>query len=212
MTREEAKNIIEAFLFASSRPLSITDMTAAIEEMDSKIVKELVYELKSDYEKQNKSFQIAELAGGFQLATDAYYAPWIKKLLGKEKTQRLSMPALETLAIIAYKQPITRGEIEAIRGVNVDGILESLLEKNLIKTSGRREAAGRPFVYVTREEFLVHFGLKALEDLPKLKEFTEADIDLGNKDVVIENVSAEKVSEEKREEIQDGAGETAKTD
>ena len=156
--------------------------------MQSTLIRDLVYELKNEYEIQKRSFTIAEIAGGFQLVTDSYYAPWIKRLLIKEKTQRLSMPAMETLAIIAYKQPLTKSEMETIRGVNIDGVIENLLEKNLIKTSGRREAPGRPFIYTTTDEFLVHFGLKSLEDLPKLKEFTEKDIQLGGNDVVVQNI------------------------
>lgn len=182
MTKEEAKRIIEALLFATNKPVSINDMVTALEDVDAvdaALVRDLLGELNSEYEAQNRSFGIAEIAGGFQLVADAYYAPWIKKLLNREKAQRLSAPALETLAIIAYKQPVTRSEIEGIRGVNVDGVVESLLEKNLIKTSGRREAPGRPFVYAVTEEFLVHFGLRSLEDLPKLKEFTEKDIEIG---------------------------------
>lgn len=183
MTKEEAKRIIEALLFASNSPVGINDLASVLEGVDSTLIRDLVYELKNEYESQGRSFGIIEIAGGFQLAADSYYAPWIRKLLGKDRAQRLSMPALETLAIIAYKQPLTRSEIEAIRGVNVDGVLENLLEKNLIKTSGRKEAPGRPFVYTTTEEFLVHFGLKSLEDLPRLKEFTEKDIQTGEKGV-----------------------------
>lgn len=203
MTNEEAKRIIEALLFASDGPVSINEMATVLEDVDSTLVRDLVYSLKAEYENQERSFTITEVAGGFQLVTDAYYAPWIKRLLGKERAQRLSMPALETLAIIAYKQPLTRSEIESIRGVNIEGVLENLLEKNLIKTSGRKEAPGRPFVYTITEEFLIHFGLKSLEDLPKLKEFTEKDIQLGEQPGVI--------VEDKKEEIKDGTGETAKT-
>jgi len=206
MTNEEAKRIIEALLFATNKPVSINDMAMALEDIEAAVIRDLIGELNNEYEAQNRSFSIAEIAGGFQLAADAYYAPWIKKLLNKERTKHLSMPALETLAIIAYKQPITRSEIEAIRGVNIDGVIESLLEKNLIKTSGRREAPGRPFVYTVTNEFLTHFGLRSLEDLPILKEFTEADIDTGQKDVIIENIT-----NLKKEGAVDGTCETEKT-
>lgn len=207
MTREEAKRVIEALLFATNKPTAINDIAMALEDVDGvdpALIRDLLGELNNEYQAQNRSFSIAEIAGGFQLVADAYYAPWIKKLLNKEKTQRLSMPALETLAIIAYKQPITRSEIETIRGVNIDGVIENLLEKNLIKTSGRREAPGRPFVYTVTDEFLAHFGLRSLEDLPKLKEFTEHDIELGTKDIVIEKPTMEGLN--------DGTRETAKTD
>jgi len=186
MTKEEAKRIIEALLFATNKPVALTEIAEVLEGFDTVAIRGIINELNSEYQGQNRSFSVAEIAGGFQLIADTYYAPWVKKLITKEKTQRLSMPALETLAIIAYKQPLTRSEIETIRGVNIDGIIENLLEKNLIKTSGRREAPGRPFVYTVTDGFLTHFGLKSLEDLPKLKEFTEADIQVGTNDIVIE--------------------------
>ena len=204
MTREKAKRIIEALLFATNKPVALTEMAEVLEDFDTVAIRDIINELNSEYQGQSRSFGIAEIAGGFQLAADTYYAPWVKKLITKEKTQRLSMPALETLAIIAYKQPLTRSEIETIRGVNIDGIIENLLEKNLIKTSGRREAPGRPFVYTVTDEFLTHFGLKSLEDLPKLKEFTEADIQAGQKEVIIEKIG--KIGGD------NGISETAKTD
>ncbi len=186
MTREEARRIIEALLFASSKPVTANELAQALEDFDSTAIKELVNELNAEYQAQNRSFSVTEIAGGFQLAADSYYAPWIKKLLVREETRRLSMPALETLAVIAYKQPITRSEIEVIRGVNVDGVIDNLLVKRLIRESGRKEAPGRPFMYSVTDEFLGHFGLKSLEDLPKLKEFTAEDIEAGTKDVVIQ--------------------------
>ncbi|MCX5715823.1 MAG: SMC-Scp complex subunit ScpB [Candidatus Omnitrophica bacterium] len=204
MTNEEAKKIIEALLFASDRPVGVDEITAVLEDVDSRVVRELVYELKAEYESQQRSFGITEVAGGFQLVSDTYYAPWIKKLLTSEKAQRLSMPSLETLAIIAYKQPLTRSDIEIIRGVNIDGVIENLLEKNLIKTHGRKEAPGRPFFYATTEEFLVYFGLRSLQDLPPLKEFTEKDIELGDKGVIVQKPQ--------EEAAKDGTNEPAKTD
>ncbi|NQU73160.1 MAG: SMC-Scp complex subunit ScpB [Candidatus Omnitrophica bacterium] len=206
MTNEEAKRIIEALLFATHSPVSINELTSTLEDVDSRVVRDLVYELKTEYENQNRSFSITEIAGGFQIITDSCYASWIRKLIGKEKTQRLSMPSLETLAIVVYKQPLTRSEIETIRGVNIEGILEGLLEKKLIKTSGRKEAPGRPFVYTTTEQFLIHFGLKSLEDLPKLKEFAEKDVQAGEKDLIVENLTSEK-----KEEASDGTSAVAKT-
>jgi segregation and condensation protein B len=191
MTREEARRIIEAVLFASSKPVSAGELAQALEDFDAAAVKELVGELNAEYQAQNRSFGVVEIAGGFQLAADSYYAPWIKKMFIREETRRLSMPALETLAVIAYKQPITRSEIEVIRGVNVDGVIDNLLEKRLIRESGRKEAPGRPFMYSVTDGFLQHFGLKSLEDLPKLKEFTEADIQAGQKELEVKNESFE---------------------
>lgn len=234
MTREEAKRIIEALLFAAHKPVGINEMSAVLEDCDANEVRAIVSELQQEYESQNKSFSITEVAGGFQFITNSYYAPWIRKLLVREKTQRLSMPSLETLAIIAYKQPITRSEIEAIRGVNVDGIVDGLIEKNLIRTGGRKEAPGRPFVYATTQEFLVHFGLKSLKELPKLKEFSEADVQSGKGDVIVENTGQEagtdgtmieairepasertreqEVPDTHKEEASDGVSETAQKD
>lgn len=186
MTSQEARRIIEAMLFASSKPVTGSELAQALEDFSADKVKELINELNAEYQAQNRSFSVTEIAGGFQLTADSYYAPWIKKLLIREEARRLSMPALETLAVIAYKQPITRSEIEVIRGVNVDGVIDNLLEKRLIRESGRKEAPGRPFMYSVTDEFLQHFGLKSPEDLPKLKEFTEADIETGTKDIVIQ--------------------------
>jgi len=179
MTNEEAKKILEVLLFSSDRPLNVSHMSEVLEEKDPKATRELANELKKEYEESNRPVSIIEVAGGFQLATDPYYAPWIRKMYKQDKASRLSMPALETLAIIAYRQPITRSEIEAIRGVNVDGVIHSLLERSLIKSAGRKDAPGRPILYNTTSEFMRHFGVNSLEDLPKLKEFSETDIKLG---------------------------------
>ena len=116
--------------------------------------------------------------------TDPSYAPWIRKLFVKERQKRLSRPSLETLAIIAYKQPVTKADMEAIRGVNVDGVLDTLLERDLIRIVGRRDVIGRPFIYGTTKSFLTHFGLNSLEDLPKIAEYTEKDIELGRDELV----------------------------
>lgn len=173
MSREEAKKIIEALLFASDRPLILDEIKDVLEEFGHQEVKELILELKNEYQNTGRSFQITEVAQGFQLSTDALYAPWLKKLYKIHHKERLTTPSLETLAIVAYKQPITRTEIELIRGVNVDGVINTLLERNLIRITGRKEVVGRPFVYGSTREFLEYFGLNSLEDLPKLEEFVE---------------------------------------
>lgn len=208
MTREQVKRIIEALLFAVNKPLSLRDIRDIIEEGAESFIKEIIEELKSEYTQSKRSFNIVEIAGGYQVVTDTYYAPWIKKLFKEDRPKTLSMPALETLAIIAYRQPITKSEIESIRGVNVEGVIQTLLEKNLIKPSGRKEAPGRPFFYVTTEEFLVHFGLRSLQDLPKLKEFEEEDVKLGTEHAVVENVDNmhKQEQEEKSTEKMKGGG------
>lgn len=173
MDRESSKKIIEALLFACDRPLILTEITEVLGELSQEEVKNLILELKNEYESAGRAFQISEIAQGFQLTTDPSYATWLKKLYKIHHKERLTMPSLETLAIVAYKQPITRTEIELIRGVNVDGVINTLLERNLIKIVGRKEVPGRPFVYGTTREFLEFFGLRSLEDLPKLEEFVQ---------------------------------------
>jgi segregation and condensation protein B len=179
MTNEEVKRIIETLLFSCDKPLSIKELNDVLEDVDSRLLRTLLTELKQDYESAQRPISLIEIAGGFQLTTDPYYAPWVRKLFKRDRVSRLSMPALETVAIIAYRQPITRSEIEAIRGVNVDGVIHNLTERALIRTVGRKDAPGRPILYATTTDFLKHFGLNSLDELPVLKEFEEADIKLG---------------------------------
>ncbi|MCM8784283.1 MAG: SMC-Scp complex subunit ScpB [Candidatus Omnitrophica bacterium] len=171
MEREEIKHILEAILFVHHEPLIIERLREILEETDGRIIRELIYELKSEYEQQERGFMIREVAGGFQMVSQPRFAPWIKRLYKTSHTERLTLPTLETLAIIAYKQPITRLEIEEIRGVNVDNILRNLLEANLIRVVGRKEVLGKPMLYGTTKKFLEYFGLNSLEELPRLEEF-----------------------------------------
>lgn len=169
MDLSEAKSIIEAVLFAADKPVSIVQFTTLI-EIDSEIVTRLIQELQQEYDGSKRSFQIVEIADGFQMRTRSEYAPWIKKYYTTEVSSRLSVSALETLAIVAYKQPVTRAEIEEIRGVNSDSVIHTLLERNLIRIVGRKQAPGRPLIYGTTTEFLMHFGLRDLSELPSLDE------------------------------------------
>ena len=179
------KSIIEAILFAAHKPLSPQEiravLTADTEDKSGataaplKRVKEAeiagaMEQLKVDYIQSERSFTIAEVAGGFQLVSRPEYAPWLNKLLDVYRPTRLSPSALETLAIIAYRQPITRVEMESVRGVNVDGVLRTLLERGLVKITGRSELPGRPLQYGTTQVFLEHFGLRDLNDLPAIEE------------------------------------------
>ena len=175
------KRVIEALLFVSEKPLTVDDLRQALDGTEEEIVKEAIEELKEHYAKSERSFNIAELAGGYQVVTNPEFSPWISKLFKRDET-KLSGPSLETLAIIAYKQPLTRNEVERIRGVNVDGVLKTLLDKNLIKVRGRKDAPGRPIAYGTTDEFLKLFGLKGLEQLPKLRDFSEHDLDFEKED------------------------------
>ncbi len=176
MDRQEAKRIIEALLFVSDKPVSLDALKDVLKDIESTNIRTLIEELNQEYSSSGRSFAVKEIAGGFQMLTDPIYSKWISALY-KRPPDRLTGPSLETLAIVAYKQPITRAEIEAIRGVNVDGVLRTLEDRNLIRTRGRMDAPGRPILYGTTAEFLQHFGLVSLEELPRLKEFQESDLD-----------------------------------
>ena len=176
MDKNEARRIIEAVLFVSDKPVSIATLKEVLKDIEPTEIRSCMEELNSEYNSSNRSFSIKEIAGGFQMLTDPVYSTWISSLY-KKPADRMTGPALETLAIIAYKQPLTRSDIEAIRGVNVDGVLHTLEERSLIRTRGRVDGPGRPILYGTTNEFLQHFGLRSLEDLPKLKEFQESDLD-----------------------------------
>src|SRR6058998_1622276 len=175
--------VIEALLFSAQKPLPIREITAAIrgaedDESGSNEftrVKEAevdaaLEQLKIEYIEQGRAFQLTEKAEGWQLATDPSFAKWVRQLFPAPKPARLSAPALETLAIIAYRQPITRADVEAVRGVNIDGVLQTLMERGLVKIAGRAEVPGRPLLYETTEFFLDHFGLRNLDELPNVEE------------------------------------------
>jgi len=162
----EAKSIIEALLFVSSEPIALRQITQVLENINSATARRLIYELRDEYNHSNRSFQIIEIANGFQMCTRPEYSDWIKKFYTRQIATKLSQAALETLAIVAYKQPITRAEVEEVRGVNSDGVLNGLMKKGLIKISGRKPSPGRPLLFVTTDEFLKQFGLKNLSELP----------------------------------------------
>jgi len=173
MEDRELKAILETFLFLSDEPLEPDRLKGIIDGVTPEKIKELFEGLRREYEERNGGLQIVEIAGGYQILTRREFAPWIKRFNLVKLSARLSRAAIETLAIIAYKQPIIRPEIEAIRGVNVEGILKNLLERRLIKILGRRDVPGKPLLYGTTKEFLHYFGLKDLSELPTLKEFKE---------------------------------------
>ncbi|MDD5437198.1 MAG: SMC-Scp complex subunit ScpB [Candidatus Omnitrophica bacterium] len=190
MEKEQSKRIVEALLFVSDKPVSLDTLKEVLREVESTEIRTIIEELNAEYISSTRSFAIKEIAGGFQMLTDPVYSKWISALY-KRPPDRLSGPALETLAIIAYRQPLTRIQIEMIRGVNVDGVLHTLEERNLIRSRGRAEGPGRPILYGTTTEFLQHFGLKSLEELPKLKEFKESDLDFVKEKEKHEVVNAE---------------------
>lgn len=176
--------VIEALLFAAQKPLTARELLAAIKGAgaeDELIPNEFaratesqvaaaLEQLKLEYVQQGRAFQLAEKAEGWQLVSDPAYAPWVRQLFPAVKPARLTPPSLETLAIVAYRQPITRADIEAVRGVAVDGVLQNLMERGLVKISGRAEVPGRPLLYETTQFFLEHFGLRDLDELPNAEE------------------------------------------
>jgi segregation and condensation protein B len=163
------KLIVEALLFASDKPLSAQDIHACLPDVSPADIKSAIKVLKYEYEAMARSYSLREIAGGYQFRSHAEYGSYILKMLQNSPT-RLSRAAMETLAIIAYKQPILRQEVEKLRGVDVGGVLKNLLEKGLIRIVGRKELPGRPLVYGTTKRFLEVFDLQDIESLPKLKE------------------------------------------
>ena len=169
---ENLKHIVESLLFVTDDPLSVDKIKNALGIAEAAPVREALKELAAEYEERGGGFYLNQVAGGYQLRTRPEYREWIKRLV-QPKAHRLSRAALETLAIVAYKQPIIRSDIEHIRGVDSGGILRTLLERKLIRVMGRREIPGRPLIYGTTKLFLEVFGLKSLQDLPTPREIEE---------------------------------------
>jgi segregation and condensation protein B len=183
--------IIEALLFSAQKPLSVREITSALKRAEGDLeagssnefsrvreaeVAGALEQLKLEYVEQARAFQLVEKAEGWQLATEPQYAEWVRQLYPAPKPARLSAPALETLAIIAYRQPIIRADVEAVRGVNIDGVLQTLMERGLVKIAGRAEIPGRPLLYETTQFFLDHFGLRNLDELPNVEELRKRDL------------------------------------
>ncbi len=188
------KQILGALIFGSNRPLSLRELrnclvevaegdasVSVYAEVDNKQLREALKELTADLKRNHTGFSLQETAGGYRLQSDAQCGRWLKHLL-KTKPHRLSRPALETMAIIAYRQPISRAEIEAVRGVGVSHIIKALMEMQLVRIAGRSELPGRPFLYGTTHAFLDHFGLKGLKDLDKMAPMVLSRQELKNAD------------------------------
>jgi segregation and condensation protein B len=162
-------DVVEAMLFASDVPLEAERIREVLDLENAAAARTLVEELIGRYEAEPRGLAIVEVGGGYRMVTRPELAPWLVRLARARTKVRLSRPALETLAIIAYKQPVSRPELDAVRGVNSEGVLDNLLERRLVRIGGRKEAPGRPFLYETTREFLVAFGLRDVNDLPKIE-------------------------------------------
>ena len=178
--------IVEAILFASQKPVSFKELAAIFKgaadsakenpliacfaKVKREDIEEAVRQLETEYLETGRSFEVRESAAGWQLVTRADFAPWLRQLFPENRSARLSAPALETLAIVAYRQPITRADLEAVRGVAVDGVMQTLLDRGLVRIAGRAEVPGRPLLYETTQYFMEHFGLRDLDELPNADE------------------------------------------
>lgn len=175
---EKLRAILEVLLLVSDKPLSIDKIKEILDNIGQKKIRELITEIQQRFVENDFPFRVREVAGGFVLSTLPEYADWIRKLYEpKMKSSKLSRAALETLAVIAYKQPVTRAEIEAIRGVSVDSTLKTLLDKRLAEIVGYKNVLGKPATYGTTNEFLLHFGLNSLSDLPSIEDLRRPNTD-----------------------------------
>jgi segregation and condensation protein B len=203
------KRVVESILFASQRPVSTKDLqgilksAAEMDKVDPNVarfsaIKEsalrvALEELGAECSQPSRAFELRETAAGWQLVTKPQFSPWLRQLFPEYRSARLSAPAMETLAIIAYRQPITRADIEAIRGVAVDGVLQTLLDRGLVKISGRADVPGRPLLYETTQNFMDHFGLRNLDELPNVMELRKVRVPVATSSAATaasENLSA----------------------
>ena len=195
MEDTELKKVLETLLFITDAPLPVSRIAQLCEIKNKERIESALVELRKSYDEEGRTFQIMQVAGGWQLATRPEYGLWVRKLFQNKMTVRLTQAALETLCIIAYKQPLTRAEIEAIRGVEVIGPLETLTQRKLITVVGRRESIGRPILYGTTSEFLRQFGLNSLDDMPKLESFNIENMADAAQATAIELIEQESIPE-----------------
>jgi len=167
--RDSLRSVLESLLFVADSPLSLQRLSTVLEGIERKEIVSILRDLQAEYNASGRGFRLGEVAGGYQMRSFKENAEWVRKLQ-RAKPTRMSRATLETLSIVAYRQPMTRAEIEDVRGVDVDGVLTTLLERRLIRIVGRKDVVGRPFLYGTTTEFLEMFNLKDLSDLPTLKE------------------------------------------
>ena len=167
---DQVKRVVEALLSASPTPLPAKKLAQVVGSTDARVVRKQIEALRKEYDEQGHAFQVQEIAGGFQLRTRPEYGDHVQQLKRDRDESRMSQAALEALAIVAYKQPVTRADIVAIRGVESDEVIRGLARRRLIKVTGRKEVPGRPLEYGTTEHFMEKFGISSLKDLPKLEE------------------------------------------
>jgi segregation and condensation protein B len=174
------RGVIEALMFVNERPITLEQFKRVLKTAKLTDIKNIISRMQKDWADRGSGIQIVEIAGGYQLLTNRNYAAYIRDFYKTRHSEKLSKPALETLAIVAYKQPVTRADVELIRGVNSDGVVNHLLSKELIKIVGRKDVAGKPYLYGTTRQFLEYFGLSSLGNLPKLEEFPQLQPDYEN--------------------------------
>ena len=214
------KGAIETLLFVSEKPMTLDQMKSVLETVAITDIKNVILSLQKEYEDEERGMTLVEIAGGFQMMSNPQYAQYLRNFYKTRHKEKLSKPALETLAIIAYKQPVTRSDVELIRGVNSDAVVAHLSDKELVKVVGRKDIPGRPFIYGTTKQFLEYFGLKSLEDLPRLEEFlslvpqdqTVEDQNLSQNKTEVVGVAAQAIPVENSKEEQSyesGSGEAA---
>ncbi|MBI4309771.1 MAG: SMC-Scp complex subunit ScpB [Candidatus Omnitrophica bacterium] len=177
LQNQHFKSAVEALLFVSDKPVGIDQFKTVFPELKPSEIADLAKELQEEYVQRNAGMAVVEIAGGWQMLSNSHAAGYIREFYKTRTKEKLSKPALESLAIIAYKQPVGRSEVEVIRGVNSDGTIAHLLNKGLIEITGRKEVPGRPFLYGTTKAFLEYFGLKSLEDLPKIEELANLNLE-----------------------------------
>ena len=204
---EKVRCVIEAILVSADSPVSPGRLVALLDNLSGRDVRKAIDDINHAYDEAGLAFSVVEVAGGFQLASRPQFGPWVRKFHQHKGRVRLSQAALETLSIIAFKQPITRIEIDAIRGVNSAGVIRHLMEHGLVRLSGRSEGIGKPMLFGTTREFLLHFGLNSLADLPKPRELEEllAETDrLAEAEAEIESEQALDLVDQVEEETADG--------
>lgn len=215
---QHIKGAIESLLFVNERPVMWEQIKKMLDTVGNADIKKAILDLQDEYEERRSGMMIVEIAGGYQMLSNPIYASYLRNFYKTKHKEKLSKPSLESMAIIAYKQPVTRSDIELIRGVSSDGVVAHLLSKELIKVIGRKDVPGRPYLYGTTKQFLEYFGLKSLDDLPTLEEFptlqpaaegdtAENDHEAGTVEAVISESEEIKIKQEAQEESLD-SGET----